>query len=47
MDKYKKFYRSLPSAGWIDGGRLVLMGQLKWYRIGILYSSELKYLEVR
>lgn len=45
-DKYFKFYRSLPSDILVNSGRLALMYQFEWIRIGILYSAGAEYIAV-
>ena len=46
-DRYSKFYRSLPTDLLINYGRLILMGRFEWIRIGILFSADQGYVEVR
>ena len=46
-DRYNKFYRSLPTDLLINYGRLILMGRFEWIRIGILFSADQGYVEVR
>ena len=45
-DRYRKFYRSLPTDLVINGGRLALLPQFGWLRIGTLSSANEGYAEV-